>query len=86
MVLNITFNNISVSFISGGNQNNWEKPTTCHKSLKFYHIMLYQVHLASEGFELPMLVVIGTDCISSYKCNMMTTPLIRIGSYTSPPM
>jgi hypothetical protein len=32
-------------------------------------IMLYQVHLALVGFELTMLVVIGTDCICSYKSN-----------------
>ena len=36
---------------------------------KFYHIMLYRVHLACAGFELTMLVVIGTDCIGSYKSN-----------------
>jgi hypothetical protein len=29
--------------------------------------MLYRVHLAWVGFELKMLVVIGTDCIASYK-------------------
>jgi hypothetical protein len=91
MVLNVTFNNISaISWRSvllvEETRIIGEKPTTCHKSLKFDHIMLYQVHLASVGFELAMLVVIGTDCISSYKCNMITTPLIRIGSYTSPPM
>jgi hypothetical protein len=30
---------------------------------------LYRVHLAWEGFELTTLVVIGTDCIDSYKSN-----------------
>ena len=34
---------------------------------KLYHIMLYQVHLAWVGFELPTLVVIGSECIASYK-------------------
>ena len=34
---------------------------------KLYHIMLYWVHLAWAGFELTTLVVIGTDCIGSYK-------------------
>ena len=29
--------------------------------------MLYRVHLAWVGFELTTLVVIGTDCIGSYK-------------------
>ena len=32
--------------------------------------MLYQVHLACAGFELTMLVVIGTDCIGSYKSKL----------------
>jgi hypothetical protein len=42
---------------------------------KFYHIMLYQVHLPWVGFELIMLVVIGTDCIGSYKSNYHDGPL-----------
>ena len=36
---------------------------------KFYHIMLYRVHLAWAWFELTTLLVIGTDCIGSYKSN-----------------
>ena len=36
---------------------------------KIYHIILYPVHLAREGFELTMLVVIGTDCKGSLKSN-----------------
>jgi hypothetical protein len=36
---------------------------------KLYHIMLYPVHLAWAGFELTTLVVIGPDCIGSYKSN-----------------
>ena len=38
--------------------------------------MLYRVHLAWVGLELTTLVVIGTDCIGSYKSNyhkIMTT-------------
>ena len=31
--------------------------------------MLLRVHFAWAGFELTMLVVIGTDCIGSYKYN-----------------
>jgi hypothetical protein len=34
---------------------------------KLYHIMLYRLHFAWTGFELTMLVVIGTDCIGSCK-------------------
>ena len=32
---------------------------------KFYHIMLYRVHLAMKRFELTTLVVIGTECTYS---------------------
>ena len=39
---------------------------------KFYHIMLHRVHLACTRFELTKLVVIGTDCIGSYKSNYHT--------------
>jgi hypothetical protein len=46
---------------------------------KLYHIMLYWVHLAWVEFALTTLVVIGTDCIGSYKYNhmiiIMTAPL-----------
>ena len=31
--------------------------------------MLYRVHLAWAEFELTTLMVIGTDCIGSYKSN-----------------
>jgi hypothetical protein len=34
---------------------------------KLYHIILYWVHLAWAGFKFTTLVVIGTDCIGSYK-------------------
>jgi hypothetical protein len=36
---------------------------------KLYHIMLYKVHLAWAWFKLTTSVVIGTDCIGSYKSN-----------------
>jgi hypothetical protein len=34
--------------------------------------MLFRVHLAWAGFELKTLVVIGLDCIDSYKSNYRT--------------
>ena len=56
---------VAVSFIGGGNRST------------YYHIILYWVNLAWAGFELTTTVVIGTDCIVSYKSNyhtIMTAP------------
>jgi hypothetical protein len=39
---------------------------------KLDRIRLYRVHLAWAWFELATLVVIGTDCICSYKSNYHT--------------
>jgi hypothetical protein len=40
--------------------------------------MLYQVHLAWAEFDLTRFVVIGTDCIDSYKSNyhVITTTIV----------
>ena len=43
---------------------------------KLYHIMFHRVHLVWAGFELTMLVGLGTDCTCSCKSNyhsIMTT-------------
>ena len=75
MVFNDTFNTISVIswlsdlLVADTWENHWPVPVTD----KPYNIMLYQVHLAWAGFELTMLMVIGTDCIGSYKSNYHTT-------------
>jgi hypothetical protein len=51
---------VVVSFIGGGNRR---KPPTCRKSLTNWPWAI---------FELTTLVVIGTDCIGSYKSNYHT--------------
>ena len=68
MVLNATFNIISV--IGGGNQSTRKKPAACSKSLtNFITYCCIEYNLPSAGFELTILVVIGTDytgsCISN---------------------
>jgi hypothetical protein len=72
MVFNTTFNDISV--ISWQSILLVEETTDLSQVTdKLYHIKLYWIHLAWAGFELTMLVVIGTDCIGSYKSNYHTS-------------
>jgi hypothetical protein len=78
MEFNATFNNISVY---RGSQFYWcRKPeypgeTTDLPQVteKLYHILFYRIHLAWGLFYLTKLVVIGTDCIGSYKSNYQAT-------------
>ena len=64
MLLNATFNNISV--ISWWSVLLVEETTDLSQVTdKLYHIMLYRVNLVRVGFKLRTLVVIGTDCIGS---------------------
>ena len=48
-----------VSFIGGENH----RPNVSHRQTSSH--MLYRVHLAVRGIQIPNLVVIGTDCIGS---------------------
>jgi hypothetical protein len=61
MVFNATFNNISAI--------SWWSVLLLKETDKLYHTMLHRVHLAGARFELTTFVVIGTDCIGSYKSN-----------------
>ena len=75
MVFNATLNNISViSWLPVLLVEETRVPGETTDLLvtdKLYPIMLYQVHPLA-GFKLTTLVVIGTDCIDSYKFNYHT--------------
>ena len=64
---------LAIGLIGRGNLEYTEKTTDLSDVTdKLYHMKLYRLHLACAGFELTMLVVIGTDCIGSYKLKCHT--------------
>ena len=85
MVFNTAFNKnfsciVAVSIIGGGNRSTRRKPPTCRKPLTNF-ITYCCIEYTSP--ELTTLVVMGTDCIDSYKSNYhtittMMAPLIYL--------
>jgi hypothetical protein len=91
---------VVIGFISLGNRIEYPKESN-EVFDKLYHIMLYRVKFTNRGFELTILVMIGTDCIGNCKpnCHKMTTTMnsskfqyikyrngVKINTYTWPPV
>ena len=76
IVLNVTFNNISwwsvllVEETEVPRENHW--PVTSHWQTLSHNVGCIQYTSPWTGFKLTTLVVIGTDCIGSYKSNWHT--------------
>ena len=77
----MVFNTTIFKLYYGGQFYWWRKPEYLQKTIdlpqvtdNLYHIMLYQAHLAWGSFELTtlVLILIGYDCIGSYKSNYHT--------------
>ena len=87
MEFNTTFNNISIiSWLSVLLVEKTRVPLENHRPVacKLYHIMLCRVHFTKT--EIRMLVMTGTDCISSCKFNYLTiittmTPCLNVNCF-----